>query len=118
MSNRGKDSAGLGQGCKMIVVSHWSPPHKGVKFKNALIETARKSMSKQQQAKLLLKKYVNHHFNRAIRSCEKPTTKIHEGREEERDFCNLNVKTGTSPSFIKSPLNYSLAKRELNKLRK
>ena len=105
-------------GSKMIIVSHLQPVKNNVKFKNILIETARKSMSKYDQAKLFIKKYVNKHLNRAIRSYQKPLRASGDKREED-DFCSIKVKSAISPAtFIKSPLNFTLAKKELNRLRK
>lgn len=86
-----------------------NPQHALAKFKNIVIETARKSLTKSEEAEFLLRKYVNRHFRQAVRSF-----KQRDSKETDRE-AGLKV----SPvSCLQDRLNQTARKRELRQLRK
>lgn len=86
-----------------------NPQHALTKFKNIVIETARKPLSKSEEAEFLLRKYVNRHFRQGVRSFQQRTSK-----EAEREAA-LKV----SPAgCLRDRLNQTARKRELKQLRK
>lgn len=94
---------------RLIIVSRMNPQHALTKFKNIVIETARKSLTKSEEAEFLLRRYVNRHFRQGVRSFQQRSQK-----EAERE---TDIKV--SPiGCLRDRLNQTARKRELKQLRK
>jgi hypothetical protein len=73
-----------GDESKMIIVSRLNPVQNTMgKFKNVLIETARKSLSKHEEAEFLLKRYVDRHFCKGIKAYQRSS-------KGKKDFASLS----------------------------
>lgn len=99
---------GCGQG-RLIIVSRMNPQHALTTFRNIVIETARKSLSKSEEAEFLLRKYVNRHFRQGVRSFQQRPSK-----EAERETALKVSPVGC----LRDRANQTARKRELKQLRK